>query len=214
MKPAPALMAILAAAAATTAHAALTATTAYADDVPPRPKKLADLDDKAKRPAADRAKLDQQLAKRIGKPVEPIVNIRNGWTDETLVVDAKPGATVDQATMDRFLRCHFTNQHTHVDLRLIGVLVGSAMHFKSNLVYVVSGFRAPKYNLMLRKKGREVARNSQHSEGTAVDFKIPGVRVKDLHRWVKSLRLGGVGIYPESQFVHADTGPVRYWTGQ
>jgi uncharacterized protein YcbK (DUF882 family) len=59
-----------------------------------------------------------------------------------------------------------------------------------------------------------VARNSQHSEGTAVDFKLPGVHVDDLHKWVKGLRLGGVGIYPDSKFVHADTGPVRYWTGQ
>ena len=52
---------------------------------------------------------------------------------------------------------------------------------------------------MLRKKGHEVARDSQHPRGTAVDFRVAGVPTKLLLRFVQSLHLGGVGYYPESQ---------------
>jgi uncharacterized protein YcbK (DUF882 family) len=66
---------------------------------------------------------------------------------------------------------------------------------------------------MLRKKGHQVARSSQHVEGHAVDFRIRGVKTKVLRNFVTSLRLGGVGYYPNSQFVHCDTGKIRHWTG-
>jgi uncharacterized protein YcbK (DUF882 family) len=78
---------------------------------------------------------------------------------------------------------------------------------------VVSGFRAPKYNLLLRKKGHEVARESQHPLGHAVDFRLPGLSTRHLLQFVRGLHLGGVGYYPRSAFVHADVGPVRYWRG-
>ena len=67
---------------------------------------------------------------------------------------------------------------------------------------------------MLRKKGHEVARDSQHTYGHAVDFRIPGVGTRRLLEYVKGLHAGGAGFYPESEFVHADTGPVRYWAGR
>jgi uncharacterized protein YcbK (DUF882 family) len=66
---------------------------------------------------------------------------------------------------------------------------------------------------MLRKKGHEVARDSEHPRGHAVDFRIPQVPTKVLLRWVRSLHLGGVGYYPESKFVHCDVGRVRFWRG-
>lgn len=181
------------------------------------PKKQALIDAKktaaAARDAAA-AKVDAALRKRIGKPPEEIVNVRNTWTKETLVLPQAGAADVDQETLDSFFRCHFTNQRPKFDKRLLEVLTKAATKFKAKSIQIVSGFRAPKYNLMLRKKGHEVARNSQHTEGNAVDFRIPGVTTKELHAFVKSLRLGGVGIYPNSKFVHADVGPIRYWTGQ
>jgi uncharacterized protein YcbK (DUF882 family) len=66
---------------------------------------------------------------------------------------------------------------------------------------------------MLRKKGHEVARDSQHTHGNAVDFRIPGIDVRTLESWARSLRLGGVGLYLGSGFIHVDTGRVRYWNG-
>ena len=62
-------------------------------------------------------------------------------------------------------------------------------------------------------KGHAVARHSQHMEGNAVDFRIRGVATKNVLHYVRSLHAGGVGFYPHSQFVHTDTGRVRYWHG-
>ena len=78
---------------------------------------------------------------------------------------------------------------------------------------MVSAYRAPKYNLLLRKKGHETARDSQHPLGHAIDFRLPGLPTKQLLRFVRSLRAGGVGFYPESAFVHCDVGRIRYWSG-
>ena len=100
-----------------------------------------------------------------------------------------------------------------MDERLVDVLARVARRFGADRVEVVSGYRSPKYNLMLRKKGREVARQSQHTEGNAVDFRVRGVPTKRLLNFVRSLRIGGVGYYPHSQFVHSDTGRVRFWRG-
>ncbi len=146
-----------------------------------------------------------------GTKPAPLVNLYNEHTHEWLAVD--PAAPPDAATVDIFLRDHFTNKETKMDPRLVGVVVEAARHFKSDLVTVISGFRHPKYNLMLRKKGHQVARDSQHTHGNAIDVAIPHVTTKDLQAWAKALKLGGVGLYLESGFVHVDTGRVRYWSG-
>lgn len=161
----------------------------------------------AKRPARAAAPI------AIGKPPPPVVNLRNTWTDEWMVVETAGPVTVPAAQVDHFLRDHYTNDPTHMDPRLIGVLREAAAHFGARRVEIVSGFRAPKYNLMLRKKGHEVARDSQHTHGTAVDFRIPGVSTEALHAWAVARKLGGVGLYKASAFVHMDTGRVRYWSG-
>lgn len=149
----------------------------------------------------------------VGKAPRALINLRNTWTDEWMVIDATGPVAVAPAQVDGFLRDHYTNDPTQMDARLIGVLREAALHFRARRIDIVSGFRAPKYNLMLRKKGHEVARDSQHTHGTAVDFRIPGVTTEALHAWAVGRKLGGVGIYRSSQFVHVDTGRVRYWSG-
>jgi hypothetical protein len=147
-----------------------------------------------------------------GERIEPVTTLFNIWTHEALPI--LPGQT--QALKTRFhtfLRDHFTNQATRMDTRLINVLTRVADKFQASRIDVVSGYRSPKYNLMLRKKGHAVARDSQHTHGNAVDFRIKGVQTRQVLHYVRSLRLGGVGFYPHSQFVHSDTGRVRYWTG-
>jgi hypothetical protein len=149
---------------------------------------------------------------RAGARIEPLTTLYNVWTREALPI--LPGATSRlQYQFHTFLRDHYTNQATRMDVRLIDVLARVAGKFDARRIEVVSGYRSPKYNLMLRKKGHQVARNSQHMEGHAVDFRIRGVQTPKILHFVRSLRLGGVGFYPHSQFVHSDTGPVRYWTG-
>ncbi len=145
-----------------------------------------------------------------GLRVQPVTTLFNLWTHEALPI--LPGQVLDEY-FHPFLRDHFTNQATQMDTRLIDVLMHVAIRFSAARIDVVSGYRSPKYNLMLRKKGREVARQSQHPEGTAVDFRVRGVPIRTVVKYVRSLRRGGVGYYPRSQFVHSDTGKIRYWTG-
>jgi len=144
-----------------------------------------------------------------GAKPAPLVNLYNEHTHEWLAVDA----TTPPQIADRFLRDHFTNESTKMEPRLVSILVAAAQHFHSDIVDVVSGFRHPKYNLYLRKKGHQVARDSQHTHGNAVDFFIPNVDTRVLQAWAKQQKVGGVGIYLESKFVHMDTGPIRFWSG-
>lgn len=164
--------------------------------------------------AAERAAWHATLDRRIGKRPPQLVNIFNTWTHETLALASDGGDTLDKPTVDRFLRCHFTNEPADMDPAVFGVLVAAAKTFSVERVEIISGFRAPKYNLILRKKGRQVARTSQHTLGRAVDFRLPGVSIKRLHAWARKLRLGGVGLYVQSAFIHVDTGRIRYWNGR
>jgi len=166
---------------------------------------------RAKRPGTDLASGSEPLV-RPGERIEPVTTLFNVWTHEALPILPGQSQTLERR-FHVFLRDHFTNQATRMDTRLIGVLTRVAGKFQANRIDVVSGYRSPKYNLMLRKKGHQVARDSQHTHGNAVDFRIRGVGTRQVLHYVRSLRVGGVGFYPHSQFVHSDTGKVRYWTG-
>ncbi len=158
-----------------------------------------------------RARWRKALRQRLGQKPAAVINFYNIWTHETVALDAKSREAPPPAVIDRLLRCHFTNRQIAMDSRLPGILVKAAEHFQAARVEIVSGFRAPKYNLMLRKKGHRVARESEHTFGHAVDFRLPGVTTERLRSWVRRLRQGGVGYYQDDGFVHVDTGPVRYW---
>lgn len=205
------------AAAAAPGRAQAEETTAAAD-TEPRPKKQIYLEDKASsaaevaKAAAARQKWERQLDRRIGKKPTPVVNVFNTWTHEFLAFETKTKAPPPAAMVNWFLRCHFTNEPTKMDARLFPVLIEAAKKFDSRRIDIVSGFRHDKYNLILRKKGHGVARDSQHTHGNAVDFRVRGVSVSRLRDWAQTLRLGGVGYYPGSGFVHVDTGKIRTWT--
>ncbi|CAM3956880.1 hypothetical protein SHAQ108633_04775 [Shewanella aquimarina] len=77
--------------------------------------------------------------------------------------------------------------------------------------HVISGYRSPKTNQMLASRSSGVAKKSYHMKGMAMDIALPDVNLKDLRDAAISLKLGGVGYYPSSGFVHVDTGPVRTW---
>ncbi|AMV73826.1 DUF882 domain-containing protein [Desulfuromonas carbonis] len=77
--------------------------------------------------------------------------------------------------------------------------------------HVISGYRSPATNAMLRATSSGVARHSLHMQGKAADVRLPGVELKTLRKAAISLHRGGVGYYPDSDFVHIDTGRVRSW---
>ena len=80
-------------------------------------------------------------------------------------------------------------------------------------LYIISGYRSPETNQKLRSGSSGVAKRSLHMQGRAIDLRIPGVSHKELHKAALELRSGGVGYYPNSGFVHIDTGRVRRWQG-
>jgi uncharacterized protein YcbK (DUF882 family) len=168
--------------------------------------------------AAKKQRALQAKSLQHGPPPAPgtrparLVNLYNLWTKEWLAVDA--AALPAPATIDRFLRDHFTNRPAAMNPKLVAMTVAAAVHFRSEVVNVVSAFRHPKYNLILRKKGHQVARDSQHSHGNAIDFALPGVPIAALHAWAKAQKLGGVGLYLDSGFIHMDVGPLRTWSGE
>jgi uncharacterized protein YcbK (DUF882 family) len=65
---------------------------------------------------------------------------------------------------------------------------------------------------MLRRNTRGVAKNSYHTKGQAADIRVPGSSTKKVRNTARALRVGGVGYYPRSGFVHVDTGDVRTWS--
>ncbi len=179
----------------------LLTSTAVADTPPPKKDR-----DRAARSAT------HPTPPRAGTKPVPLVNLYNEHTHEWLAVD--PAEPPSGAIVDRFLRDHFTNKSMAMDGKLVGILLSAAQHFHSDVVSIVSGFRHPKFNLILRKKGHQVARDSQHTHGNAIDFYLPHVTTQQLHAWAKDQKLGGVGLYLDSGFVHMDTGPIRYWSGE
>lgn len=76
---------------------------------------------------------------------------------------------------------------------------------------VISGFRSAQTNAMLSKRSSKVAKKSLHMQGKAIDIRLPGVRLTELHRAARQMNQGGVGLYTGSDFVHLDTGRPRFW---
>ncbi len=116
--------------------------------------------------------------------------------------------------LNYFLRDWRRNEPTKMDPRLFDLIwevyqeVGA-----SQPVNIVSAYRSPKTNAMLRESSSGVAENSQHTKGNAMDFFIPGVPLAKLRTVAMRKQVGGVGYYPTSgsPFVHLDTGSVRAW---
>lgn len=82
---------------------------------------------------------------------------------------------------------------------------------ESKYFEIISGYRSPKTNSMLRGRSSGVAKKSYHMKGQAVDLRLPGISTTRVRDIAKSLEAGGVGYYAGSNFVHIDTGRVRSW---
>ena len=116
------------------------------------------------------------------------------------------------SAVNHILRDHRTNEVNPIDPRLLDLLC--AIRSKAGpdaCLHIISGFRSPGTNRRLRQQGRGVARKSLHMKGHAADIRIPDLATSRLRRIALALRKGGVGYYPQSDFVHVDIGPVRSW---
>lgn len=116
------------------------------------------------------------------------------------------------AEINRLLRDHRTGEVHPIDPGLIDLvhdlqqLVDSRQPF-----HIISGYRSPRTNALLRAKSHRVARNSFHMRGMAIDLRLPEVSTRALYRAAWRLQGGGVGYYGRSDFIHMDVGPVRTW---
>ncbi len=114
--------------------------------------------------------------------------------------------------IDYVLRDWRTGEVKHIDPGLLDLLFLLGMKLETSAPYhVIGGYRSKKTNEMLRRMGRGAAKKSLHIQGKAIDFRVPGRRLALVRKAAVSLRGGGVGYYPRSNFVHIDTGRVRYW---
>jgi uncharacterized protein YcbK (DUF882 family) len=127
------------------------------------------------------------------------------WADGQFVPDALQD-------VNKLLRDYRNNKVDAMDPTLLLLLDHVNAKFGSEkVIHVISGYRSPETNEMLHENTNGVAKHSLHMEGKAIDIRIPGRELADLHKIAMSLRAGGVGYYPASNFVHMDTGRVRYW---
>ncbi len=114
--------------------------------------------------------------------------------------------------LKRVMRDFRTGDQYPIDPRLIDVLfVLKEKVGNRNPYSLFSAYRSPKTNERLRRRSEGVARNSLHMQGQAADINLPGTRLANVEKAALRLKIGGVGFYPKSGFVHIDTGRVRSW---
>ena len=112
------------------------------------------------------------------------------------------------------LRDHRTGDIKAMDPQLMDLLNSVSRQLECTAPFhILSGYRCPKTNNRLRKQTSGVAEFSYHIIGRAIDIRLPGCDTRQLRKACLDLRVGGVGYYPRSDFVHVDTGDFRIWNG-
>ncbi|HKL70286.1 YcbK family protein [Salibaculum sp.] len=111
-----------------------------------------------------------------------------------------------------FMRDWRTDQTKNVDTRTIDIMAASHNLMEASEPYLLlSGYRSPQTNAMLRRRSSGVARNSLHMKAQAADLRLQSRSVRQMAQAAIACRAGGVGRYTGSNFVHMDCGPVRDW---
>jgi uncharacterized protein YcbK (DUF882 family) len=136
-------------------------------------------------------------------------------TGERLAVEYfDSGAYLPEAlrAVDRFLRDFRTGDVHAIDPGLLDLLHSlNGLTDSQRPFEVISGYRSPITNRMLRSRSEGVAAGSLHIKGQAIDIRVADVPLAKLRNAAIVARRGGVGYYPASNFVHVDTGRVRTW---
>lgn len=137
---------------------------------------------------------------RSGESLETIY-----WIDGEYIPEAL-------AEINTLMRDWRTNDVLKIDTRTVDIMAASHNLLEVEEPYMLlSGYRSPKTNAMLRSRSSGVARNSLHMKGQAADLRLQGRSVSQMARAASACNAGGVGKYSSSNFVHMDCGPVRTW---
>ena len=116
--------------------------------------------------------------------------------------------------IDHLLRDFRNDEIKPINLGLLNLLHDITQRLgTSKPIQLISGYRSPSTNAKLHDSSSGVAKHSLHMDGMAADIRIPGHDLTELHKVAVAMRGGGVGYYPQSDFVHVDVGRLRYWTG-
>lgn len=116
--------------------------------------------------------------------------------------------------INHFMRDWRNDQVKTIDARNIDIMAASHRLLDVNEPFMLlSGYRSPATNAMLRSRSGGVAKNSLHMKGQAADLRLQSRSVKQMARAAEACSAGGVGHYYGSNFVHMDCGPVRTWGG-
>ncbi len=111
-----------------------------------------------------------------------------------------------------FMRDWRNNEMMNIDTRTVDIMAASHRLLEVNEPYMLlSGYRSPATNAMLRRNSSGVAKNSLHLKGQAADLRLSSRSVGQMARAAAACKAGGVGKYSGSNFVHMDCGAVRSW---
>lgn len=144
----------------------------------------------------------QMYSGRTGERVDMIY-----WIEGEYIKDAVK-------EINYFMRDWRTNDIKSIDLRTIDLMTAAHNLMDANEPYMlISGYRSPQTNNMLRSRSSGVAKNSRHLRGEAADLRLSSRSVAQIARAASACKAGGVGRYSRSNFVHMDCGPVRTWGG-
>jgi uncharacterized protein YcbK (DUF882 family) len=159
-------------------------------------------------------------ATRAASPKAPerVLSFFNTHTGERLKTSYCTGGEYrsDALTdVNYILRDFRANEIKPIDPRVLDLLheLGGTLETDQPF-HIISGYRSPNTNTMLRERGGAatgVASHSLHMVGQAIDIRVPGVKLQHLRDAARSLKIGGVGFYQDLNFVHVDVGRVRYW---
>ena len=143
------------------------------------------------------------------------LTVVNHRTDERLnIIYYADGEYIPEALdeLNYICRDWRRNETVKIDRRTIDIMAALQKSLDTVEPFqLISGYRSPETNDMLRRRGHGVARNSFHTRGMAVDISLQSRSVAQMYRSALSLRAGGVGRYTRSHFVHLDCGPSRTW---
>lgn len=143
------------------------------------------------------------------------IRMYSGRTGETLdTIYWIEGKYIPEAMAEvsHFMRDWRTNTKVGIDPRAIDIMAASHRLMDASEPYtMLSGYRSPKTNAMLRGQSSGVASNSLHMKGQAADLRLKSRSVSQMARAAKACEAGGVGTYSRSNFVHMDCGSVRTW---
>ncbi|MEI7253818.1 YcbK family protein [Dickeya dadantii] len=144
-----------------------------------------------------------------------ILTLNNINTGERLKVEFFDGRRYNKDELSRlnhFFRDYRANKVKTIDPALFDQLYRlQVMLGSTKPVQLISGYRSYSTNEDLRSHSKGVAKQSYHTQGKAMDFHIEGVQLANIRKAAMKMRAGGVGYYPQSNFVHIDTGAIRTW---